>query len=138
MLPFVIAGISLSHLAFLHREGSNNPIGSDSAIDDIPFYPYFVSKDIFALACFLIFFSTFIFYFPNILNHPDNYIVRLHSYIKSFVERNSKISFINLKASKYSINPGVRVRKLLCSWASMSPVSSPNDCRYAQKKVAHP
>ena len=137
VLPFVIAGLSLAHLALLHKEGSNNPIGSDSAIDDIPFYPYFVSKDIFALACFLIFFSTFIFYFPNILNHPDNYIVRLHSYIKSFVERNSKINFINLKASKYSINPGVRIRKLLCSWAFMSPVSSPNDCRYAQKKVAH-
>jgi retron-type reverse transcriptase len=58
----------------------------------------------------------------------DNYVVRLHGYIKSFVERNSKISFINLKASKYSINPGVRVRKLLCSRASISPVSSPSDC----------
>lgn len=74
VLPFVIAGLSLIHLALLHKEGSNNPIGSDTGIDDIPFYPYFVSKDIFALSCFLVFFAIFVFYFPNTLNHPDNYI----------------------------------------------------------------
>lgn len=66
--------MTLIHLALLHKEGSNNPIGSDTGIDDIPFYPYFVSKDIFALSCFLVFFATFVFYFPNTLNHPDNYI----------------------------------------------------------------
>ena len=74
VLPFIIAGLSLIHLALLHKEGSNNPIGSDTGVDDIPFYPYFVSKDIFALSCFLVFFATFVFYFPNTLNHPDNYI----------------------------------------------------------------
>jgi quinol-cytochrome oxidoreductase complex cytochrome b subunit len=74
VLPFVIAGLTLIHLALLHKEGSNNPIGSDTGIDDVPFYPYFVSKDVFAFACFLVFFATFVFYFPNTLNHPDNYI----------------------------------------------------------------
>uniref|UniRef100_UPI0030027317 cytochrome b n=1 Tax=Cocconeiopsis kantsiensis TaxID=3082010 RepID=UPI0030027317 len=74
VLPFVIAGLTLIHLALLHKEGSNNPIGSDTGIDDIPFYPYFVSKDVFAFSCFLVFFATFVFYFPNVLNHPDNYI----------------------------------------------------------------
>lgn len=74
ILPFVIAGLTFVHLAFLHKEGSNNPVGSDRGIDDISFYPYFVSKDIFAFACFLIVFSFFVFYFPNTLNHPDNYI----------------------------------------------------------------
>jgi len=74
VLPFVIAGLSFIHLAFLHKEGSNNPIGSDLGIDNIVFYPYFLSKDIFAFSCFLIFFTSFIFYFPNILNHFDNYI----------------------------------------------------------------
>ncbi len=74
VLPFIIAGLSLIHLALLHKEGSNNPLGSDAGIDDIPFYPYFVSKDIFALSTFLVFFSIFVFYFPNVLNHPDNYI----------------------------------------------------------------
>ena len=63
--------------------------------------------------------------------------MRWHSYIKSFIERNSKINFINLKASKYSINPGVRARKLSSSRASISPISSPNNCRIMQKKMAH-
>lgn len=74
LLPFLIAGLSLIHLGLLHKEGSNNPVGSDTGIDEITFYPYFVSKDIFALSFFLIFFSVFVFYFPNTLNHPDNYI----------------------------------------------------------------
>jgi quinol-cytochrome oxidoreductase complex cytochrome b subunit len=38
------------------------------------FYPYFASKDVFAFSCFLVFFAIFVFYFPNTLNHPDNYI----------------------------------------------------------------
>jgi quinol-cytochrome oxidoreductase complex cytochrome b subunit len=73
-LPFLIAGISIIHLALLHKEGSNNPLGYDTGIDDLPFYPYFAAKDIFAFSCFMLFFATFVFYFPNVLNHPDNYI----------------------------------------------------------------
>lgn len=73
-LPFVIAALSLFHLALLHKNGSTSPIGSESGIDDIPFFPYFFSKDMFAFTCFLVFFAFFVFYFPNLLNHPDNYI----------------------------------------------------------------
>jgi ubiquinol-cytochrome c reductase cytochrome b subunit len=73
-LPFIIAGLSLIHLALLHKVGSNSPIGSDTGVDDLPFYPYFASKDVFAFFTFLTFFATFVFYFPNTLNHPDNYI----------------------------------------------------------------
>ena len=73
-LPFLIAGVSLIHLALLHKEGSNSPIGSDTGIDDVAFYPYFFYKDVFALSCFLLFFAFFVLYFPNVLNHPDNYI----------------------------------------------------------------
>jgi quinol-cytochrome oxidoreductase complex cytochrome b subunit len=74
VLPFLIAGMSIIHLALLHKDGSNNPIGSDTGIDDLPFYPYFAAKDVFAFFCFMLFFATFVFYFPNVLNHPDNYI----------------------------------------------------------------
>ncbi len=73
-LPFLIAGVCLIHLALLHKEGSNSPIGSDTGVDDVPFYPYFFAKDVFALSCFLLFFAFFVLYFPNVLNHPDNYI----------------------------------------------------------------
>lgn len=73
-LPFIIAGVSLIHLALLHKVGSNSPLGSDSGVDDLPFYPYFAVKDAFAFFCFMLFFAVFVFYFPNVLNHPDNYI----------------------------------------------------------------
>jgi ubiquinol-cytochrome c reductase cytochrome b subunit len=73
-LPFIIAGLTVIHLALLHKDGSNNPLGVDSGVDKIPFYPYFFVKDLFAFFCFLLFFGTFVFYFPNALGHPDNYI----------------------------------------------------------------
>lgn len=74
VLPFLIAGVTLIHLALLHKVGSNSPIGSDTGVDNIPFYPYYVSKDIFAFTVYLLIFGIFVFYFPNVLNHPDNYI----------------------------------------------------------------
>ena len=71
-LPFVMVGLTFLHLALLHRVGSNSPIGSDTGVDDIPFYPYFFYKDLFAFSCYLLVFAVFVFYFPNVLNHPDN------------------------------------------------------------------
>jgi len=37
-------------------------------------YPYFIVKDFLGLILFLIFFSIFVYFYPNILGHPDNYI----------------------------------------------------------------
>ena len=74
VLPFVIVGMTFVHLALLHKVGSSSPIGSDTNVDDIPFYPYFVLKDLFALSVYLLVFSIFVFYYPNVLNHPDNYV----------------------------------------------------------------
>ena len=74
LFPFLIAGLSLVHLALLHKDGSNNPLGVDTSVDKIPFYPYFIAKDLFAFFVFLLIFSIFVFYFPNMLGHPDNYI----------------------------------------------------------------
>ena len=54
-LPFLIAALSLVHLALLHKDGSNNPLGIDSKVDKIAFYPYYVIKDLFAFFCFLFF-----------------------------------------------------------------------------------
>lgn len=73
-LPFIIAGLSVIHLALLHNEGSNNPLGVDSSVDKIPFYPYFFVKDLFAFFCFLFIFGFFVFFYPNAMGHPDNYI----------------------------------------------------------------
>jgi len=74
ILPFAIAGLVISHIALLHRDGSNNPLGIDSKTDSIPFYPYAYVKDLFSLIVFIVFFSVFLFFFPNLLGHPDNYI----------------------------------------------------------------
>jgi len=72
--PFLIIGLSVLHLSLLHKDGSTNPLGVNSGIDRIPFYPYLVLKDLFIFFCFLFFFFIFVFYFPNILGHTDNYI----------------------------------------------------------------
>ena len=40
----------------------------------MPFHPYMVMKDLFALLSFLIIFLWFVFFAPNVLGHPDNYI----------------------------------------------------------------
>jgi ubiquinol-cytochrome c reductase cytochrome b subunit len=74
LLPFIIAGASIIHLAALHQYGSNNPLGTISAVDKIGFYPYFYVKDLVAWVAFAIFFSIFVFFGPNLLGHPDNYI----------------------------------------------------------------
>nr|YP_010248459.1 apocytochrome b [Coscinodiscus granii]QTK21654.1 apocytochrome b [Coscinodiscus granii] len=74
LLPFLIAGVTIIHISLLHKEGSNNPLGIDSNVDKISFYPYFFIKDLFSFFIFIAFFSIFIFYFPNALGHPDNYI----------------------------------------------------------------
>ena len=65
------------HIWALHVPGNNNPIGIDlkkPSNDTVPFHPYIVVKDLFALLLFLIVFAFFVFYSPNILGHADNYI----------------------------------------------------------------
>ncbi len=76
LLPFVIVGVVVLHVLALHQFGSNNPLGIDrkSPKDSIPFHPYYTVKDLFGLGVFLIAFAVFVFYFPNMLGHPDNYI----------------------------------------------------------------
>jgi quinol-cytochrome oxidoreductase complex cytochrome b subunit len=74
LLPFLIAGLVIVHLALLHIEGSNNPLGVCTHLDNIPFYPYFYLKDLFGAICFFIVFAFLVFFEPNYLGHPDNYI----------------------------------------------------------------
>lgn len=72
--PFVIVGAVLIHLILLHEVGSNNPLGITLKTENIPFYPYFYTKDLFGLMILFLVFFIFIFYCPNTLGHPDNYI----------------------------------------------------------------
>ena len=77
LLPFLIFGLVILHIWALHIPGNNNPIGIElkkPSKDTVPFHPYIVIKDLFALLIFLILFAFFVFYSPNLLGHPDNYI----------------------------------------------------------------
>jgi len=74
LLPFLIVGITLAHLSLLHTTGSNNPLGINTNVESISFYPYFYVKDLFAFFILLAVFSFFVFFYPNALGHPDNYI----------------------------------------------------------------
>jgi len=74
LMPFLIAGVTLIHLSLLHKEGSNNPLGINTNLETIPFYPYFYVKDLLFFFIFLAVFSFFLFFYPNTLGHPDNYI----------------------------------------------------------------
>lgn len=74
-LPFVLVALVVVHLVYLHKDGSNNPLGIDFyKYDSISFYPYYIIKDVFGLLLFFFFFAVFIFFYPNLLGHPDNYI----------------------------------------------------------------
>jgi ubiquinol-cytochrome c reductase cytochrome b subunit len=76
LLPFVILGVIILHIWALHIPGSSNPTGVEvkSESDTLPFYPYFIAKDGWTIGLFLVIFSMFVFFMPNALGHPDNYI----------------------------------------------------------------
>ena len=77
LLPFLIFGLVILHIWALHIPGNNNPIGIDikqRSKDTVPFSPYIVVKDLYALLIFLIIFAGIVFFVPNILGHTDNYI----------------------------------------------------------------
>ncbi len=76
LLPFVILGVVILHVWALHIPGSTNPTGVEvkSESDTVPFFPYFVAKDGWTVGLFLIAYCAFVFFMPNTMGHPDNYI----------------------------------------------------------------
>jgi quinol-cytochrome oxidoreductase complex cytochrome b subunit len=76
LLPFVLVGMVVMHIWALHRFGSNNPLGIDASgpQDKIPFHPYYTFKDLYGVGVFLVFLAGFVFFAPNYMGHPDNYI----------------------------------------------------------------
>ncbi len=74
LLPFLIAGLAIAHIALLHTRGSSNPLLGTSAVDYVTFYPYLYLKDLLGLLILISGFSYLVFFEPNLLGHPDNYI----------------------------------------------------------------
>nr|ABU45760.1 cytochrome b [Saltatricula multicolor]AGT80336.1 cytochrome b [Saltatricula multicolor] len=73
LLPFVIVGLTLVHLTFLHETGSNNPLGIPSDCDKIPFHPYYTIKDILGFALMLSLLVSLALFAPNLLGDPENF-----------------------------------------------------------------
>ncbi|MEO0937589.1 MAG: cytochrome b N-terminal domain-containing protein [Pseudomonadota bacterium] len=82
LLPFIIAGLVIVHIWAFHTTGNNNPTGvevrrtskEEAEKDTLPFWPYFVIKDLFALAVIMAIFFAVVGFMPNYLGHPDNYV----------------------------------------------------------------
>jgi len=74
LLPFILAGAVIAHLVSLHEVGSNNPLGISALSDKIAFHPYLWIKDVFGWLLIGFVYLAFVFYSPNTLGHPDNYV----------------------------------------------------------------
>lgn len=74
LFPFLLLGIIIVHLVLLHVTGSNSPTGLNSNSDKLPFHWYFIIKDAYGIILMAIFISLLIFYVPNYLGDPENFI----------------------------------------------------------------
>jgi len=74
LLPFIIAGMTIVHLLFLHQTGRNNPLGVNRNFDKIAFHPYFTTKDLFGFFVMLILLVRLCIYAPWVLGDVENFI----------------------------------------------------------------
>src|SRR5205823_855725 len=76
LLPFIIVAVVALHVVALHVHGSNNPLGIDpkGPQDTVPFHPYYTMKDGFGLMIFLIVYAGFVFFAPDWMGDPANFI----------------------------------------------------------------
>lgn len=74
LFPFVLAGLIIVHIVLLHNYQSNSPTGLNPNSDKIPFHSYFIIKDVYGAVLLLILVCLLIFYMPNLLGDPENFI----------------------------------------------------------------
>jgi len=77
LLPFILVLLVFLHIWALHQVQQNNPTGIEvKNVQDetVPFAPFALIKDLFAISVFLLFFAWFLFYMPDYMGHPDNFI----------------------------------------------------------------
>nr|QNG56195.1 cytochrome b [Pediacus ater] len=74
LFPFIIMAMTMIHLLFLHQTGSNNPLGTNSNIDKLPFHPYFSLKDLLGYLIMMMLLTILTLINPYMLSDPDNFI----------------------------------------------------------------
>lgn len=76
LFPFVLSGLIILHLFFLHEARSGEPLGLSSInVDGIPFGFYYIIKDLYGFIYYFLILFILAFYLPNLLGHSDNYIL---------------------------------------------------------------
>nr|AOY39732.1 cytochrome b [Scolytinae sp. BMNH 1043031] len=73
LCPFIVAALVLVHLIFLHQTGSNNPLGTSSNLDKMPFHPFFTLKDLVGIIVLISLLTTLSLQAPYFLGDPDNF-----------------------------------------------------------------
>nr|AVC55942.1 cytochrome b [Ips grandicollis] len=73
ILPFIISAFVMIHLILLHQTGSNNPLGTNSNIDKIPFHPFFSIKDLLGMLIMMFILTILSLQAPYLLGDPDNF-----------------------------------------------------------------
>lgn len=74
LFPFLLVGLILIHIVLLHTAESNNPLGINPNSDKVPFHVYYTTKDVYGFIILGIIISTLVFYTPNLLGDPENFI----------------------------------------------------------------
>nr|UZP16818.1 cytochrome b [Artemia tibetiana] len=74
LIPFLVAGLTMIHLLFLHQSGSNNPLGINANVDKLPFHPYFTIKDTVGFMILVFLLVALSLTSPYLLGDPDNFI----------------------------------------------------------------
>lgn len=74
-LSFVILGVSVFHLWYLHGRGSNNPLLTGGGYRDVVFFhSFYTLKDGFVLCFLLTFLFLFLLLFPNCVLDVERFI----------------------------------------------------------------
>nr|UFQ88394.1 cytochrome b [Rhinebothrium sp. LRP 10405]UFQ88418.1 cytochrome b [Rhinebothrium taeniuri] len=74
-LGFVIVGLMLLHLFYLHKSGSNNPLFLSKGYSDVVFFhSYFTVKDFFCLVVLCFFIVYFLFWSPDLVVDTEGYL----------------------------------------------------------------
>jgi len=73
-VPFLVAGMSGIHIFYLHRTGSNNPLGVSRLADRVPFHTYYSTKDAYGFVVLLCILLGLVLINPTLLVDAENFI----------------------------------------------------------------
>lgn len=74
VLPFVILGLVILHIVYLHVNGGNNKFNLFIKFDKVRFFPYYFAKDLYYTNYIVLVYLILIGFAPNYLLHVDNYV----------------------------------------------------------------